>query len=277
MPGVQSGRLGALAAAAKPMRSKPPLLLVFLFLGLCFVLGIASTLLDDSGDEASATPALRRTATPTRRATPTPGPAAVYFFGVDELESEHPRLLAVWMATFERGGSDVFLFGFPTDTQAGGDSSGTLGDLFAWDPAAGPSPHFEQALQTVTLLPARMTVVLDRVGFQAVVNHLGGVELSGVRLSGAETVAVLELWQDDPTASVEAQARVLEALAQRAPRAGATPDLTLLLSLIPDHAYLSLRPAEAALLLAPLLPLGPDSIHVTTLTLPGGAPHSARD
>ncbi len=250
------------------MRSKPPLLLVVLFLGLCFVLGLASTLLEDLDQRRTPTPASLRTATATRGATPTPGPSAVYFIGVDELESEQPRLVAVWMATFERSGTDVFLFGFPSDMQTGGPDSDGLASLFTRDEDGGPSSEFELALQSVSLLPPRMTVILDRTGFQAVVNHMGGVELGGVRLTGAETMAVLDLWQDDPTGLVEAQARILGALAQQAPRAGSTPDLTPLLSLIPDHAYLSVRPADAALMLAPLLPLGADSIHITTLTLP---------
>ncbi len=259
------------------MRSRPPLLLILLILGLCFVLGLVSTLLPDTSNGAPATRTPPRTATPIRRATPTPGPSAVYFFGVDDLQSDEPALLAVWMAKYERGSPDVFLYGFPTDMQVDGEVQGRLVDLFDWDPVDGPSAAFLQGLRTVSLLPARMIVVLDRAGFQAVINRLGGVELSGARLSGAETLAALSLWEDDPTASVQAQARVLQALAPLAPRAGATPDLTPLLTLIPDHAYLSLRPAEAALLLAPLLPLEPESIHITTLTLPGVSPARGGD
>lgn len=250
------------------MRSRPPAYLFGLVLTTCFILGVVSVFIRKAG---TATPAPRTPAqrpTVTRAASPTPGQTAVLFLGIDDLQEPAPVLLAVWVATYSLPGRDVFLFGFPTDTLAGEDTQTPLQDLFAWDPSSGPDPAFLTALQAITLLPPRLIVVLDALGFAAAIDYLGGVDLNGVQLSGAEVNAVLDLWQDNPGARVEAQARVLEALSQRSPSLGATPDLTPLLALIPEHGYLSTQPADAALLLAPLLPLDPTAVHILTLTPP---------
>jgi hypothetical protein len=42
-------------------------------------------------------------------------------------------------------------------------------------------------------------------------------------------------------------------------------EVTPLLKLVPEHAYISLDPNQVFSLLAPILPLNPDNVHVVKL------------
>jgi hypothetical protein len=249
------------------MRSKPPIPLVLIFSVVCFALGVSSVVLtQQDGSRERAIPVVSR-ATATVPVGSTPSQQAVLILGVDSLEIPEPSLLAIWLATLRPPARDVFLLGFPTDLPIGLEDLAPAHERFRWDPETGPDLEFLTSLQAVTVLPPRLVVVLDRVGFAAVVDYAGGIDLNGVPITGEEVIAVLDLWRDDPTARVETQARVLEALTLRGPSIGATPDLTRLVSLIPTHAFLSSDVADAALLLAPLLPIEPSTLRVTTLSL----------
>ena len=238
------------------MRSSVSTFALLLLVLVCFGLGLASAL------------APRSAATPT--ATIAPGPAPVpdaggqttlLVVGVDDLHSPQPALRAVWLISFRTPGKDLFALGLPTHAAVPVQSGFALAELFAWDREHGVDAAFLAGLQRLAPLQPSLVLCMDRTAFAALIDYLGGLDLNGVRLSGVEAVAVLDLLADDPAASLATQARLLEALALRAPQAGATPDLTPLIDLIPDHVYLSSSLAEAAAALAPLLPIEPTALH----------------
>jgi len=221
-----------------------------------FALGLASVILRPSSPTSS----------PTRTpAEPSPQPDApqstVLILGVDDLASETPQLRAVWLAAHRPPGEAVYLFGLPIDAAASDGSR--LQDSFTWERDAGPTPEFLSAVGALSPVSLDVVVALDETGFASLIDFLGGVELEGGKVGGREVLGVMGLFTGDAAASLEAQRRLLEALARRAGDVGPGSELQPLVDLIPDHAFLSIPPAEALTRLAPLLPLATSDIHIT--------------
>lgn len=242
------------------MRPRLPLSLILLLLASCFTLGLLSALL------------ARR---PDAGATPSPLPASsevqvnILVVGVDQLTAAQPALTALWIASFEPPGRDLFLTGIPASAPAPALDGEPLAGAWGWSPGSGPSTGFLAAVSSLAPLEMDLVITLDREGFAAVVDYLGGIELNGATLDGAQVAAVLDLLADDPGASTASQRRVLESMAARAAALGDSPDITPLALLIPDHAYLSMPLDQVIALVSPLLPLDADAVHFDILGASG--------
>jgi hypothetical protein len=225
-----------------------------------FALGVVSTLLRTRSPSpaSTVTPAVNARATSPSVGTPQ---VTVLILGVDSYGTENSELLAVWLASFRPPGKELFLFGFPTN-QALADGS-TLRQAYA------AGAESAQALQSVTSLPLDAVVVLDAEGFAALIDFLGGVPSGEATVDGAAAVNVLALLRDDPTASLLAQARLVEALSGRAAAVQPGTDLQPLLALVPDHAFVNIPAEQVLTMIAPYLPFVSDRIHVS---LPAAAP-----
>lgn len=227
-----------------------------------FALGVVSTLLRPRSPSpaSTVTPAVNARATSPSVGTPQ---VTVLILGVDSYGTENSELLAVWLASFRPPGKELFLFGFPTN-QALADGS-TLRQAYA------AGAESAQALQSVTSLPLDAVVVLDAEGFAALIDFLGGVPSGEATVDGAAAVNVLALLRDDPTASLLAQARLVEALSGRAAAVQPGTDLQPLLALVPDHAFVNIPAEQVLTMIAPYLPFVSDRIHVS---LPAAAPNA---
>lgn len=224
-----------------------------------FALGIASTLIRPRVD-----PTLDIQPTP----SPSPPPAltgarqlSVLILGVDSFEADSPELQAVWLAAIRPPEDDVFLFGFRVDHGVG--EGTTLQEALAW--SEGPGEEFLAAFSALTPLPIDAVIALDSVGFAAVIDFLGGVPTDGEPVDGSAALSILRLLRDDPAASLLGQARLLQALTTRADGIRPGSDLQPLLDLVPEHAYVRPGPEAALTLIAPLLPLAPERIHLAPL------------
>lgn len=223
-----------------------------------FLLGLASTILKPTASDPAAprsTPALDTASSTPFAANPQ---RTVLILGVDSLLGESPELLAVWLASFRPPGREVFLLGLPVDRPVGDGS--TLREAFAWSGA--PDPAFLDSLSEVTPLPIDIVAALDSQGFSALIDFLGGVPTEGNTVDGAAALSVLTLLRDDPTASLQAQLRLLQALVLQVGGIQPGSDLQPLAALVPDHAYLSLPVSEAIALVAPALPFDPLKVHL---------------
>jgi hypothetical protein len=234
--------------------------------GICLALGLLTALLPDRRSGGSANPP------PTATAGTLPGqdsPQHTFLIlGVDRLDVPTPRLRAVWLATFRSPGRDLFLLGLPTSYRTPIGDAASLEETFTWTPGRGPSDEFLTGLQYPAPVTLEVIVALDEVGFAALIDHVGGIDLNGVPLSGEQSVAVLHMLVEDPSAALSTQARLLEALVARAGSLGPTPDLTPLIALMPAHAFLSMPASQAIAIAAPLLPLEPATVHVDLLATP---------
>ncbi|HSB90220.1 MAG TPA: hypothetical protein VLD63_09370 [Anaerolineales bacterium] len=225
-----------------------------------FALGLASVLLRPSAPSAA-------TATSTDEPTPAPDApqSTALILGVDDLGSSSPQLLAVWLAAHRPPGRAVYLFGLTTDTNTA--DGAKLTQAFSWKPGSGPSREFLSAVASLSPVALDVVVVMDETAFAALIDFLGGVELEGGVVGGREVIGVMGLLTGDAAASLDAQGRLLEALAQRAGQVGPGTELKPLADLVPEHLYLSIPTADALTRLAPLLPLDRSNIHIS-LPLP---------
>lgn len=239
------------------MRSNLSAVALLLLLAVCFTLGLVSALLGRS-------PAPERAPTPTATGYESPQ-TTVLIIGVDDLQSDVPVLVALWVATYRLPATDVFLLGVPVDFPAASANPSSLSSLFRFSQQEGVSAEFLQAMADIVPVNPDLVIVLDRHAFAALIDYLGGLELNGAHLDGLEVAAALDILAGDPHALLTAQTRVLLAMTPRASLLGASPDITPLLALIPSHIYLSDSVALAIGLASPLLPIDPSRVHFDQL------------
>ncbi|HEY70228.1 MAG TPA: hypothetical protein G4O08_06565 [Anaerolineae bacterium] len=251
------------------MIKRPSLPLVLFVLFICFIAGLASVLLKP-GDESNPMPSLQpqsglETPLPFGDATTSPQ-TTILVLGVDHLQAEIPKLEAIWFVTFRLPGRNLFLLGIPIHTPVGGQSELRLKDLFRWHKDQGPDTLFMQALYDEVPLTIDVILVVDEIAFAAFIDYMGGVTLESGTLDGRQVIGVLDLVEDQPTAALEVQGRVVQALSEKAPNLGSTPDLTPLMTLFPENAFSSIPSLHLVSLINPLLPIQTDSIHIQLMT-----------
>ena len=254
------------------MIKRPSLPLVLFVLFICFIAGLASVLLRP-GDESNPMASLQPQAnleTPLAFGDTTTSPqTTILVIGVDHLQAETPELEALWFVTFRLPGRDIFLLGIPIHAPVRFQPELRLKDLFRWSMDQGPDTLFMQALHDEVPLTIDVILVVDEIAFAACVDYMGGVTLESGTLDGRQVIGVLDLVEDQPTAALEVQERVVQALSDKAPDLGATPDLTSLLALIPENAFSSIPSLNLVALINPLLPIQPNSIHIELMPFDG--------
>ncbi len=232
--------------------SRVPLLSIAIF---CFVVGALSVLINLSKQDDSLD-----------RATPTESPSnsslrTALILGVDRFNQPEPQLLAVWLATFQFPDKQIVLLGLPTNFQSP-ESPIPLANLFGWNPDSGVEGSFLAAIKQSTGSEIEVVLVLDEVGYASLIEFLEGITLTGNYMDGPTVISALRVFYDDPLISLEAQAKILRALAERVETLGASPNLTSLFNLIPEHAYTSESPSVIAVTFGLLLPLRSEAIRV---------------
>ncbi len=247
------------------MIKRPSLPLVLFVLFACFAAGVASVLLRQSDDDlTSGSPRIEPSTTahlPLTNATSSPQ-TTILVLGVDQLSAETPVLEAIWFVTYRLPGTNLYLFGIPLDTPVEAQSALQLKDLFRWSTDQGPDALFIQALYAKVPLPIDVTLVIDEIAFAAFVDYMGGVTLESGTLDGRQVIGVLELVENQPTAALEVQRRLVQALSEKVPDLGSTPDLSPLMALIPENAYSSIPAINVVAMISPLLPIQPGAIHI---------------
>ena len=238
-------------------------LLLLAVIAICFTLGLLSVFLAPQSEQApdsfAAPQPLTRTTDPAASTQVT-----ILVLGVDRLGADKPRLRAVWLASFRPPGRDLFFLGLPV-TYRLAEGFPSLAEQFSWTPQAGPGEEFLTALHTAAPQEIQVIAALDDLGFASLIDYAGGINLNGVPLRGDQALAVLGMLENDPSAMLSTQARLLEALMVPAAAVSSSPDVSPLIALIPAHAFLSESFTYFAARLSPLLPLDPSSVHVDLL------------
>jgi hypothetical protein len=244
------------------MKNRTAIPLVLLLITASFMLGVASVLAGHTGRAIpQVSPALPST-------SPIPdAQTSILILGVDQLDASAPRLLAIWLLTYRQPASSAFLLGLPLDfVPASGGR--TLEQRFSYNKTTTPPASFLQAIGETFPLPLDAIVLLDQQAYATVIDFAGGIELNGSRLTGQQVISVLSLVEDDPRSLLRTQEQLLQAMALRAPGPASSPDIAPLLSLLPDHASLSVSVSTFTNLLMPVLSLDPQDIHIDLPTLP---------
>ncbi len=232
--------------------SRIPLLSIAIF---CFLVGALSVLINLSTQE---NPAEKATSTPNETHS---SQKTALILGVDRLNQSEPQLLSAWLATFEFPNKDIVLFGLPTNLQSS-ESPIPIANLFNWSRDTGVDGNFLTAIQKSTGVEPEVVLILDEVGYASLIDYLDGITLTGNYMDGPTVISALRVFYDDPLTSLEAQAKVLRALAERVETLGPSPNLTPLFDLIPEHAYTSEPPSVVAVAFGLLLPLRSEAIRI---------------
>jgi hypothetical protein len=242
------------------MARRPSLAILIIVAGAFFLIGLYTAFLqgdsgEPSGTVASATP-IHQTAEPAR------GQVNLLLLGVDDLDANPPTLLAIWFLSYRPPVKDAFLLGVPLDHVGDGDPPVTLQESFDMDPDGGPSQTFEQRLYQTVPLDVDATIVMDRVGFAAAIDFVGGVTIDQASFDGNDVLGILSLTADDPAATLSLEKRLLTAMSEQAADVGPSPEITDLVNLIPAHLYVSEDVTDMVALVTPLLPIEPSTTHI---------------
>lgn len=228
------------------MTNKPPFAVILLVIFVCSGLGILNVLLGVQQPETLDPP------TPQLAPSTNDALQSVLILGVDQLRVATPTLRSIWIALFQPNGETVYMHGVSLNESAPGVDPRSLAELFDWSNQEGLDPTFERALFRILPLPPDMVVVLDEVAFTSLVNYVGGVELAGALLDGKSVLDFLSVAWLNPDLLLENQAMIIKGILPRALGLAPSPELTELIQLIPEHAYISLDVTDAVGLISPL-------------------------
>ena len=249
------------------MRSRSSLGLIFPLLLVCFTAGVLSVVLKPPSPEPAligVTPSYTTNSAPLASTEFADSRSTVLILGVDSLnDPPAASLQTAWLITFGSREQPIQLFGLPYDALLP-DGKTLRGSFSIFDPPDFGAA-FISALASYTSHPILGWVVLDQVGFARLVDYLGGFSLGDQGYDGNRTIGALNLLLDRPQESLKLQARILQALVERAPALGRTPEVTSLTTLVPEHAYTSPAAPQLTTLAIPLLPIDPSRVEITLL------------
>jgi hypothetical protein len=235
---------------------------LILLASVFFLAGVLSVFVRPPGPAGDPTP---QPAEPTAEAGSGTGRTTMLVLGVDALSAPDPGLRAVWIISFRPAEPRPLFLGVSPAAAPDNQAGRSLAELFSYSPGKGLEPGMLAAVQQVVPLEFQAVMILDEVAFAYLVDYLGGVVVNDRPVSGEQILWTMRLLYDDHPALLEAQRTVLRAMIDRGASLGAAPDLSPLLDLIPDHAYLSAPAAQAAVLLSPLLPVRPEHFQIDLL------------
>ena len=249
------------------MRSRSPLSLVLPLLLVCFAAGVLSVILKPPSDDLpQSDTALPQADNPEPALGVQPGNtrSTILIMGVDSLdEPQAAELEALWLLTFGKREERIELLGLAHDVKLpDGQMLRQAFSIFA-PPDYGAS--FINALGEYSTSPIIGWVVLDQAGFARLIDYLGGFMLGDQAYDGSRAIGALNLLLNRPQESLKLQARVLQALIERAPDLGRTPEVTSLTTLVPEHAMTSPSAPQLAAMAIPLLPIDPSGIDLILL------------
>ena len=238
------------------MTKRPPFIVIFLVIIVCFAFGLLNVLIADPEETAptSVTPF------PTQiEATDLPI-QSILIIGVDDLRNIKPQLRAIWVAAYRSSEKIVYLHGLSLDTPIPSNAAETLQSSFTYSAQTGPGVDFIDGLHEILPLDTTLTIVLDDFTFAAIVDYLGGIEVSENLLNGESVLALLSIYLDQPTLLLENQATVVRGLIPKALDQPESPELTDLFSLVPTHAFLSMDISTTVAKIYSLRETDPDSV-----------------
>ncbi|MFP3855415.1 MAG: hypothetical protein ACLFWD_14095 [Anaerolineales bacterium] len=242
------------------MARRPSLALLIIVAGAFFLIGLYTAFLQ--GNPAEPNPS--RPTQPRTAATIAPKQTerTLLVVGVDDLSRPDPELRAIWLLSFRPPSKDLFLLGIPLDLTIPGDPPAPIQEHFSFNQGQGPSETFLEALYRGVPLEANATITLDEAGFAQAIDYLGGVRINDATFSGQEVLGILSMTEGDASASLSLQRRLLNAMSQRAAEVGASPEITPLIELIPDHLHLSTSVNDMVAMMAPALPIQAATTHI---------------
>lgn len=239
---------------------RPPQAIIILVILLCFALGLLNVFLkapDRPGPDASL-PSIPEEGSdaPIR---------SILILGVDNLGNEKPKIRAIWMAAFREFEQNIYLHGIRLDMPVPSKGNISLSELFGWRKASGIDKAFLAGLYEILPLQPDLTIIMDEVAFAQAIDYLQGVDIKGESFDGKGVLAFLSFSWEKPEVLLESQALIIQAIIPKALSQPESLELTQLVALLPDHAYLSVEVNQAIALITPLRKIDPDAIFLILL------------
>ncbi|MEJ2011884.1 MAG: hypothetical protein P8X64_06615 [Anaerolineales bacterium] len=185
----------------------------------------------------------------------------IIIFGIDEMDRESSgTLLTTWLITFGSKSETIELTGLAYNTLL--PDGQTLREAFSLFEPPDFGASLISSLSSFSDYPIQGFIVLDRIGFAALIDYLGGFTLGDQSYDGSRALVALSLLETSPHESLKLQAQILQAMIAAAPALGRTPEITPLTTLIPDHAFTSPAAAQLATMAIPLLPIDAEGVEI---------------
>lgn len=167
--------------------------------------------------------------------TPSNGQTNLLVIGVDRLESRQPRLESIWLLGYFPDNPRVTLIPvFPASPGTHPAYLRSLQESFRISEHGRPSPEMLKTLQKDHIW-WNGYVIVDDIAMIEIIDFLGGIEVNDRRVKGALAISSFPLPQEDPSASLDGQTRLLDRICQQANLLLPSADLRKILNLIPDH------------------------------------------
>jgi len=243
------------------MIKRPPQAIIILVIILCFGIGLLNVFLkapDDSGlPNDGFSPAPTQPSDTSIR--------SILILGVNDLGRETPIVRAIWIAAFQQPEQNIYLHGVPLDMPVSSKGSVGISELFAWAPHSGIDRNFLEGLYEILPLHPDMTVIMDETAFVRAIDYLQGVNIEGEEIDGESVLAFLSLSWDKPKILLEDQALIIQAMIPKALNQPEALELTDLVDLIPEHAFISLDLNQAIAFINPLRNIDPNAVFLILL------------
>lgn len=163
------------------------------------------------------------------------GQRTILIIGIDELQAPVPSLKSVWVLFYipsSPGMTLVPLYPAMSNNQTEPDAA--LAASFALTPEKTPAQSFVDALDGKDVHWSHYAV-LDAVGLAALIDTLGGVDISADHLDGNSVVAGLSAIEADTVHSLESQSDLIKGLCAIPGRPGVVIDVPAIFNLLNGH------------------------------------------
>lgn len=255
--------------------NKPPLYLFFAaFLLVGFLLGSSAARSQGLSDVVPPTATAQTLATST---TAPNGQQNLLIIGVDDLESQTPRLESIWLLLYISPTPKFTLIPLYPSSYAGGvEQEDYLENTFRLGDDLKPDLAFLVAVQSIDIWWNHY-VILDENAIAEIINLSSGDNAMNDPSFGSRTVANLPLAWENPEAAVLAQAELLNGLCHDFARNGSSKDLNEFLKSLNNHVSSDLNTTQLGAALKSLIATGSERVQcqfptindaLTTISLP---------
>jgi hypothetical protein len=167
--------------------------------------------------------------------TPSNGQKNLLVIGVDRLKSRQPRLESIWLLGYFPDNPHITLI--PVFPASPGIQPAYLRSLqkgLRISEQGRPSPEMLKMLQKDHIWWNNY-VIVDDIAMIEIIDFLGGIQVNERRVKGALAISSFPLPQEDASAALDGQTRLLDRICQQANLLLPSADLRKILNLIPDH------------------------------------------
>jgi hypothetical protein len=171
------------------------------------------------------------------------GQRSILLISATSIDTSNPHLESIWLATYFTSDTTIRLLPiFPAGDNPISDFEKQLNHSFDLNKKNGTlvlDQDFTKLLEDNNYWWSGY-FIFDEVALTQIFNLLGGIELNGKNLSGEQALNELPRVLDNPYEAFSSQLAILQSACRKFMEANQNPDMSQIISLLPDHIYTSL-------------------------------------